>query len=207
MAVLRLRQRALPRGRQRCGKPNDLAARAEQPRRARDAQIAIEDHSPRQTWARQRVCLARIVRIAPGIDAQRGTVEVKFEVATPPPFLREDMTLSLQVTVGRRERALTLPAQSVIGAGLDAAVRRLVDGRVVQQAVRTGLRTLERVEILQGLQAGDAVLADPLSAEPGARARPARAGEAATTRAPTPAPGADAGAGAAGALGAVAGAR
>jgi HlyD family secretion protein len=150
---------------------------------------------------------ARIVRIAPGIDAQRGTVEVKFEVATPPPFLREDMTLSLQVTVGRRERALTLPAQSVIGAGLDAAVRRLVDGRVVQQAVRTGLRTLERVEILQGLQAGDAVLADPLSAEPGARARPARAGEAATTRAPTPAPGADAGAGAAGALGAVAGAR
>jgi HlyD family secretion protein len=148
---------------------------------------------------------ARIVRIAPGIDAQRGTVEVKFEVVAPPPFLREDMTLSLQVAVGRRERALTLPAQAVIGAGLDATVRRLVDGRVVEQAVRTGLRTLERVELLQGLQAGDTVLADPLSVQPGERARAARAGEAATARAPTPAPGA--GAGAAGAIGAAAGAR
>jgi HlyD family secretion protein len=120
---------------------------------------------------------ARIVRIAPGVDAQRGTVEVKFAVADPPAFLREDMTLSMQVSTGRRERALTLPATAVIGPGLEARVRRIVDGRVAEQAVRTGLRTLERVEIVEGLAAGDAVLADPLSREPGSRARAARDGE------------------------------
>jgi HlyD family secretion protein len=114
---------------------------------------------------------ARILRIAPGVDAQRGTVEVRFEVPEPPAFLREDMTLSMQVSTGRRERARTLPATAVIGPGIDARVRRLVDGRVAEQAVRTGLRTLERVEILEGLALGDAVLADPLALEPGARAR------------------------------------
>ena len=114
---------------------------------------------------------ARLARIAPGIDAQRGTVEVRFEVARPPAFLREDMSLSLQVEVARRERALILPATAVIGAGTDGRVRRLVDGRVVEQTVRVGLRTLEQVEITEGLAAGDPVLADPLATAPGTRAR------------------------------------
>ncbi|MCZ8104121.1 MAG: efflux RND transporter periplasmic adaptor subunit, partial [Burkholderiales bacterium] len=122
----------------------------------------------------QRPFDARVTRIAPGVDAQRGTVEVKFDVPEPPPFLREDMTLSMQVATGRSERALTLPAIAVVGPGLDAHVRRIEDGRVVERPVRTGLRTLERVEIVDGLRAGDAVLADPFAAEPGARARPAR---------------------------------
>jgi HlyD family secretion protein len=81
---------------------------------------------------------ARVLRIAPGVDAQRGTVEVKFEVAGPPPFLREDMTLSMQVATARRERARTLPAAAVIGAGADGRVTRILcltvyhwlDGRV-----------------------------------------------------------------------------
>lgn len=125
---------------------------------------------------------ARVLRIAPGVDAQRGTVEVKFEVPAPPPFLREDMTLSFQVRVGQRERALTLPAAAVVGAGVDAQVRRIADGRVVEHPVRTGLRTLDHVEIVEGLAAGDTVLADPLAAEPGSRARPANAGEAPARR-------------------------
>jgi HlyD family secretion protein len=120
---------------------------------------------------------ARVLRIAPGVDAQRGTVEVKFEVAAAPAFLREDMTLSMQVSTGRTERARTLPATAVLGPGTEARVRRLADGRVVEQTVRIGLRTLDRVEIVDGLATGDAVLADPLSAEPGARARAVRDGE------------------------------
>jgi HlyD family secretion protein len=118
---------------------------------------------------------ARLASLAPGIDVQRGTVEVKFDVAEPPPFLREDMTLSLSVAVGRRDRALTLPASAVIGPGVQARVRRIVDGRVAERPVRTGLRTLEQIEIVEGLAAGEAVLADPLAVAPGTRARAADA--------------------------------
>ena len=146
---------------------------------------------------------ARIGRIAPGIDAQRGTVEVKLDVPVPPDFLREDMTLSMQVTTGRRERALLLPAPAVVGPGIDAKVRRLVDGRVLEQSVRTGLRTLERVEIVEGLSAGDAVLADPLAVAPGARVRAAGAGETPVSSSGQGA--ASVGAGAAAAAGAMSG--
>jgi HlyD family secretion protein len=150
---------------------------------------------------------ARIARIAPGIDAQRGTVEVKFDVARPPAFLREDMTLSLRVQTARLERALTLPSAAVIGPGIDARVRRLDDGRIVERPIRTGLRTLERVEIVEGLAAGDTVLADPFAAEPGSRARAIAAGETGARAATPPASGASGGAGAAAALGAAGGAR
>jgi HlyD family secretion protein len=45
---------------------------------------------------------AELLRLAPQVDAQRGAVELRLRVATPPPFLREDMTLSVEVETGRR---------------------------------------------------------------------------------------------------------
>lgn len=124
---------------------------------------------------------ARIASIAPGVDAARGTVEVKFRADQLPAFVREDMTLSLQVEVGRKARALVLPATAVLGAGREGKVRTIVDGRVLEQPVRVGLRTLDRVELLEGLKPGTQVLAEPLQAEPGTRAR------AAEPRSPAPA--------------------
>jgi HlyD family secretion protein len=122
--------------------------------------------------------VATLVSIAPGIDAQRGTVEVKFQVESPPPFLREDMTLSLSVQVGSKPSAITLPAATVIGAGAQGAVRTIADGRVVEMPVRIGLRTLDRVEVVSGVAPGQSVLADPLAIDVGKRARAARADEA-----------------------------
>ncbi len=134
--------------------------------RGQSAQVVV-DAFPAQPFE------ATVASIAPGIDAQRGTVEVKFAVANAPSFLREDMTLSLQVQVGRKERALTLPAGAVLGAGSDGRVRTIVEGRVAELPVRVGLRTLERVEIVSGLAREASVLAEPVAAEPGSRVRPA----------------------------------
>ncbi|MBP8308316.1 MAG: efflux RND transporter periplasmic adaptor subunit [Burkholderiaceae bacterium] len=136
--------------------------------RGQSAQVVV-DAFPAQPFE------ATVASIAPGIDAQRGTVEVKFAVANAPSFLREDMTLSLQVQVGRKERALTLPAGAVLGAGSDGRVRTIVEGRVAELPVQVGLRTLERVEIVSGLAREASVLAEPLAAEPGSRVRAAGA--------------------------------
>ena len=77
---------------------------------------------------------ARVLSLAPAVDAQRGAIEVKFALAgTPPAFLREDMTLSVEVETGRRDSALVLPqsalqplapgsASTVSGAGAGAGV-------------------------------------------------------------------------------------
>lgn len=83
------------------------------------------------------------------------------------------MTLSLQVQVGRKERALTLPAGSVLGAGGDRRVRTIVWGRIAEQQVRIGLRTLERVEVLSAWPATRWCWPNPWPPSPGSRARPA----------------------------------
>lgn len=111
---------------------------------------------------------ATVRQIAPLVDAQRGAVEIKLRpTGESPAFLREDMTLSVEVNTGRRERALVVPAAALDGA----RVRVLRDGRVELRTVRLGLTTLDAAEVTQGLAAGDVVLLDASLAER-ARARP-----------------------------------
>lgn len=115
----------------------------------------VADAFPGQRFA------ARVQSIAPLIDAQRGAVEVKLALAPPvPAFLREDMTLSVEVETGRRERALVVPMDALVGERSDAqaTVRIVRDGRVELRRLRLGLTTLEAAEVLDGLAAGDVVL-------------------------------------------------
>ncbi len=114
---------------------------------------------------------ARVLTIAPLVDARRGAVEVKLAlVAPPPPFLREDMTLSVEVETARRERALAVPLGALRGRDAETAVLLVQDGRAQLRGVRLGLRTLEAAEVLDGLTAGDVVLRDA-GAAPGQRVR------------------------------------
>ena len=124
---------------------------------------------------------ARVLSIAPVVDAQRGAVEVKFAVPPPlPAFLREDMTLSVEVETARRAQALVLPTDALRGDdAAGASIWSVREGRVEARPVRLGLRTLDAVEILDGLGEGDLVLTGPAPA-PGQRVR-------VDTRAPAPA--------------------
>jgi HlyD family secretion protein len=104
---------------------------------------------------------ARVLSIAPAVDPQRGAIELKFELEKlPPAFLREDMTLSVELETARREQALALPLSALRTQAGDGSATVLVarDGRAQAQAVRLGLRTLDAAEVLQGLSAGDLVL-------------------------------------------------
>ena len=115
---------------------------------------------------------AQVLSIAPVVDAQRGAIEVKFSLPQPvPAFLREDLTVSVEVETARREQALVVPSDALRGdeaAGLSVWVVR--DGRVLARPVRLGLRTLNAAEILEGLSAGESVLVGPAPA-PGQRVR------------------------------------
>ena len=125
---------------------------------------------------------ARVLSIAPLVDAQRGAVEVKLEVTSAPDALRarlrEDLTLSVDVTTGRREQALVVPLEALRqgspgvddGNGAQATLWLVQDGRVTARSVRTGLRNLRAVEVLQGLSAGEQVLVGAAPA-PGSRVR------------------------------------
>ncbi|MDY7115180.1 efflux RND transporter periplasmic adaptor subunit [Halomonas sp. SSL-5] len=129
--------------------------------------MAVADAYP------QRPFPARVGFIAPSIDPQRGTVEVRLAVDPVPDFLRQDMTVSVNIETGRREQSLAIPNDALADVqGDQARVWVVREGRVQRQEVTLGLRGLAMTEVLDGLRAGDRVLADPTTAlEEGARVR------------------------------------
>ncbi|MEY4654568.1 MAG: hypothetical protein RI884_3149, partial [Pseudomonadota bacterium] len=116
----------------------------------------------------QRRFEARVASLAPAVDPQRGAVEVKLDLAgEPPTFLREDLTVSVEVETGRREQALVLPL-SALREGDAAWV--VQDDRLQVRPLRLGLRTLQAVEVVQGLVPGERVAVGD-AALPGQRVR------------------------------------
>ena len=117
---------------------------------------------------------ARINFIAPSIDAQQGTVGIRLKVDPVPGFLRQDMTVSVNIETGRREQALVVPNEALFAVDGDAAtVVRVTAGKARRVPVRLGMRGLAMSEVLSGLRPGDLVLADAgTSMTDGARVRP-----------------------------------
>ena len=130
--------------------------------------LVVADAFPAQPFP------ARVLSIAPAVDAQRGAVEVKLALQKQAPaFLREDMTLSVDVETGRRDRALVVPLSALRAPGSDgaASVLVLVDGRAPERRVRRGRRPRDAAEGPAGRAAGARVLRRGTLA-PGEKVRP-----------------------------------
>ncbi len=56
---------------------------------------------------------AVIAYISPGVDAARGTVELRLDIPKPPAFLKSDMTVSIEVAGPVLKQAMMLPADAV----------------------------------------------------------------------------------------------
>lgn len=116
---------------------------------------------------------ATITYINPGIDISRASVEVKLTVADPPDYLRQDMTVSVDVEVAARDDALILPLRSVhdVLSG-NPWVLGIKDGRASQRPVKIGLHGNSQVEITNGLAARDVAIPQSSGVLTGQRVRP-----------------------------------
>ncbi len=102
---------------------------------------------------------ATVSYINPGIDPLRGAVEVKLDVAEPPAYLKQDMTVSIDIEVARRDATLIVPAGTV--RDLDKGepwVMVVRDGHARKQAVTLGLTGTGQVEVLDGIAVGDRLI-------------------------------------------------
>ena len=110
-------------------------------------------------FAQQRFA-AVVSAIAPGVDAQRGSVQVKLQVGAPPDYLRQDMTVSVEIEVGRQAAALAVPLEAVHESeSANPWVWRITAAsRLERVPVTLGLRSGAWVQLLTGVAEGQRVL-------------------------------------------------
>lgn len=116
---------------------------------------------------------ARIYYIAPGVDAQRGSVEVKLVVPEPPAFLRPDMTVSIEIEAARVQNVVTVAADLIREPTSNAPWLMVVrDGRTQRQPVKLGVRGAGRTQIVLGVQPDELIVPPGAVLLPDARVRP-----------------------------------
>ena len=102
---------------------------------------------------------ATVSFINPGVDPLRGSVEVKLKVDELPDFLKQDMTVTVEIEVVKFPMAIQVPLSVVHDADKpDAWVYVAANGKAVKKSVSLGLKTGIQVQIMAGLQAGDWVV-------------------------------------------------
>lgn len=105
---------------------------------------------------------ARVSFIAPTVDPLRGTVDIRLTVDPVPDYLRQDMTVTVNIETGKRENAIAVPNDALYNQQGDSADILLIKNHKIQHGtVKLGLRGLVMTEVTSGIDAGDWVVAMP----------------------------------------------
>jgi membrane fusion protein (multidrug efflux system) len=103
----------------------------------------------------------RVARISPSFDEANRTLLVETEVSNTGAILRPGAFARAEIVVESGYRALLVPAASVTTfAGIDR-VFTVRDGQVSEKRIKTGRRSDEGVEVLEGVHAGEEVVLSP----------------------------------------------
>jgi HlyD family secretion protein len=131
------------------------------------AAIASADAYPDRTFP------ASVSYINPSVDIERASVEVKLTVPDPPQYLRQDMTVSVDIEVARSKDALVLARRDVFDLMTGSPWVMTVHGNRAEKApVRLGVQGSTHVEILDGLSEGDLAVPIASGVRTGQRIRP-----------------------------------
>jgi membrane fusion protein (multidrug efflux system) len=116
--------------------------------------------------------------VDPIVDAQTRTIQLTAQVPNPDRRLKPGMSANVAVTLAERPDALVVPDEAVFAEGAQSFVYIVnPDSTVGRAAVSLGLRDSSRVEVTQGLTAGQRVVtAGHQKIFPGAHVVPIPAG-------------------------------
>lgn len=134
---------------------------------------------------------ATLDAVDPLVEASGRSLSLRARLANAEGKLRPGMFVRVRLTLAEKPAALMLPEQALVPDPAGAFVYRVVDGKAAKVPVKTGLRRNAEVEIVDGLAAGDVVVAaGQLKLRPGAAVRDIAAPPAAAPAPAVAAPGA-----------------
>lgn len=100
----------------------------------------------------------KVEAVSPAADSQRRTFPVRIALPEPPPGLRAGMFARAVAALERREGAVLVPLDAVLGQGADRHLY-VVDGGVAHhRKVEVGLDDGVNVEVRSGLREGESVV-------------------------------------------------
>jgi len=115
---------------------------------------------------------AKISRISPLLDLSSRALAIEADIDNSSETWRAGLFAEAEILVDPGQRALAVPAHSVVAFGGVEKVWVVKDNHCSPRPVRTGRRSAEYVEIIDGLEAGELVVAEgPLGREGVVRAQ------------------------------------
>jgi RND family efflux transporter MFP subunit len=102
-----------------------------------------------------------VARVSPAVDESTRTVLVEAEIPNPEGRLRPGAFATAEVVTDPAQTAVLVPASAVVTFAGVTKVLGIADGEVVEKRIRPGRRVGDTVEVLDGIAAGEAVIAEP----------------------------------------------
>lgn len=101
---------------------------------------------------------ATVDAIDPLVDTEGRAVLLRARLANPEGKLRPGLFVRVKLIFAQRGDVLTVAEEALVPSGSEQFVFRVAEGKAQRVKVRTGKRQGTRVEVLEGLQAGDLVV-------------------------------------------------
>ncbi len=106
---------------------------------------------------------ATVEYINTSVDPQRGSIEVKLGVSKPPEYLKQDMTVSVDVEVSKTLSAKPVPLLCIHEINTRMPwVYKVIGSKLIRQVVSLGASSAGFVDVVEGLQEGDLLTIDAL---------------------------------------------
>lgn len=110
----------------------------------------------------------QVYAIDPSIDSNGRSVLLRAKITNPQRLLNPGMFARVALVLEERPTALLVPEEALIAQGAQQMVYKVVDGLVETAPVTLGLRQQGKVEVTEGLAAGDVVItAGQMKVRPG----------------------------------------
>ncbi len=96
--------------------------------------------------------------IDPQVDPSTRTIKLKARIPNPASRLRAGMFANVKLVLGIDETAVVIPEEAVVPAIDKLTVYAVEDGKAVRRTVRIGARLAGRVQITNGVTAGEVII-------------------------------------------------
>ena len=116
----------------------------------------------------QRRIRAVVAHIEPRVDPATGARDVRLSLADSALDAPSGLTVTVNLVIEQRERAISVPRSAIVQSGGEARVRIVSrDGIVKERRISFVDWPAETVIVTSGLQPGERILSDPGAAQPG----------------------------------------